>query len=99
MGAYLPFALAASQSFFVISEKPLPLQEFCPLQELLAPLQDDWPLQALAPSQCIFASSAEAVVTTAALKASAAAVAMAIPERFFDIDIRFPPIGKNQTTH
>ena len=33
------FALAASHSALVISRKPLPLQEFCPLQALLALLQ------------------------------------------------------------
>ena len=45
------FAFAASQSALVISMKPLPLQEFWPLQELLALLQADWPLQEFTPSQ------------------------------------------------
>src|SRR6185437_14730451 len=55
--AYLAaFALAASHSALLISRNPLPLQEFWPLQALLALLQADWPLQALTPAQCCLAS-------------------------------------------
>src|ERR1700722_14992879 len=54
------FALAASQSAFVISMNPLPLQEFWPLQALLALLQADWPLQELTPLHWTLASSADA---------------------------------------
>jgi hypothetical protein len=43
------FALAASHSFWVSSLNPWPLQEFWPLQELVADLQADWPLQAFTP--------------------------------------------------
>jgi hypothetical protein len=78
-------ALAASQSFWVISTKPLPLQEFLPLHELLADLQDDWPLHALTPTQCIFPSSADAVLIVATLNRSAAAEAMAAPEMVLDM--------------
>jgi hypothetical protein len=80
-------AFAASHCFWVISTKPLPLQEFCPLHELLVDLQDDWPLQELTPSQWIFASSAEAVVIEATLNRRAAAVAIAAPEADLDINI------------
>jgi hypothetical protein len=80
-------AFAASHCFWVISTKPLPLQEFCPLHELLVDLQDDWPLQELTPSQWIFASSAEAVVMDATLNSRAAAVAIAAPEADLDINI------------
>jgi hypothetical protein len=40
-----------SQSAFVITKKPFPLQALCPLQTLLADLQALWPLHALAPMQ------------------------------------------------
>jgi hypothetical protein len=63
------------------------LQEFCPLQEFFADLQDDCPLQALVPSQCTFASSADAIVKEPTLNSSAAAVAMAAPEKGLDMDI------------
>jgi hypothetical protein len=57
------------------------LQEFWPLQALCADLHADWPLHAFAPSQCIVASSAEAVVLMAPrLKSIAAAAAMAAPD-------------------
>jgi hypothetical protein len=83
--AYFCAALAASQSFWVISLKPCPLQEFWPLQEFFADLQDDWPLQALTPSQCTFASSADAIVNEPTLNNSAAAVARAAPEMDLDM--------------
>jgi hypothetical protein len=78
-------ALAASHSFCVISTKPLPLQEFWPLHELLADLQEDCPLQELTPVQCTFASSADALVIEATLNSMAAALAIAAPEIDFDI--------------
>lgn len=78
-------ALAASHSFCVISTKPLPLQEFWPLQELLADLHEDCPLQELTPVHCTFASSAEALVIAARLNSMAAALAIAAPE--IDLDI------------
>lgn len=84
---YLSLAFAVSQSLADISRKPLPLQEFCPLQALAADLQLDWPLQAFTPSQCIFAASALATVIGALLNSSAAAVAIAAPETFFEIDM------------
>ena len=43
------FAFAASHSACVISMNPLPLQEFWPLQALLALLQAEWPLQEFTP--------------------------------------------------
>ncbi len=85
LGYFLAFA--ASHCAWVISTKPLPLQEFWPLQELLAVLHDDWPLHELTPSQWTFASSAEAVVIDATLNSRAAAVAMAVPETDLDINI------------
>ena len=74
------FALAASQSFWVSSLNPWPLQEFWPLQELLADLQADCPLQELTPVQCTLASSAEAALKGATLNSTAAAAATAAPD-------------------
>jgi hypothetical protein len=85
LGYFLAFA--ASHSFWVISTNPLPLQEFCPLHELLADLQEDWPLQELTPVQWTFASSADAVAMDATLNRRAAAVAIAAPETDLDINI------------
>jgi hypothetical protein len=41
------FAPMASHAFAEVMEKPVPLQAFMPLHELLAPLHALWPLQAL----------------------------------------------------
>src|ERR1700748_314805 len=75
--AYLPeaLALAASHLAWVISTKPLPLQEVWPLQELLALLQADLPLQELTPSHFTFASSAALALVTAAIEKTIAAAA------------------------
>src|SRR5689334_24416234 len=76
MPGYLAaLAFAASHLAWVISTKPLPLQEFCPLQELLALLQADLPLQELTPSHFTFASSAALAVVTAAIEKTIAAAA------------------------
>jgi hypothetical protein len=73
-------ACAASQSFFVSSTNPSPLQAFCPLQSLRALLQADCPLQVLTPTQLSVASvAAFATPTSALLKSSAAVVAMTAP--------------------
>src|SRR5580704_17244886 len=77
--ASFAFAFAAAQSALLISTKPLPLQEFWPLQELLALLQADWPLQEFTPVQCTVSSAAAAVPTKAVPKSIAAAVATATP--------------------
>src|SRR5262249_53477695 len=75
---------AASQSAFVPSVKPLPLQAFWPLQAFVAVLQALWPLQALAPMQWPFASSAAncsgLLTAEPAIKRAAAAAAIAAPE-------------------
>src|ERR1700748_2947424 len=83
--AYLPEALALAASHFawVISTKPLPLQEFWPLQELLAVLQAEWPLQEFTPSHLTLASSAAlAVATNAVENITAAAAARATLDIF-----------------
>jgi hypothetical protein len=68
----------------------LPLQEFWPLQELLAVLQAEWPLQELTPSHFTFASSAALAVVTAAIeKAIAAAAARATLVIFREFIPRF----------
>jgi hypothetical protein len=74
--------LAAAQSDFVISTKPLPLHEFRPLQEFFADLHEDWPLHEFTPVHLIFASSALAVETAKVPNSSAAAVAIATPPAF-----------------
>ncbi len=80
---FAALAFAASHLAWVISRKPLPLQEFCPLQELLALLQADLPLQEFTPSHFTFASSAALAVVTAAIeKTIAAAAARATPDIF-----------------
>src|SRR6202042_3057505 len=61
-----------------IATKPLPLQEFWPLQLLLADLQDDWPLQELTPSHFTLPSSAAAAVNEAVANMIAAAAARAM---------------------
>src|SRR3984957_640531 len=98
---YLPAALAfaASQSALVISTKPLPLQEFWPLQELLALLQADWPLQEFTPVHFTFASSAVAFVTAAIEKIIAAAAARATLDIFREF-IRVSPrtLGTHSST-
>lgn len=66
-----------------VSMKPLPLQEFWPLQAFAAVLQALLPLQALAPVQTTLADAAVAKVLTANTVA-----AVAIMMRF---DILFPP--------
>jgi hypothetical protein len=76
---FVPFALAASHWAFVISTKPLPLQEFMPLQEFLALMHDDCPLHEFTPVHFTFASSA-CVVTEIVEKSTAAATATATPE-------------------
>src|SRR5262245_48300125 len=55
-----------------VSTKPLPLQEFWPLQALAALLQALWPLQALAPAQTTPADAADAKVLTANTAAAVA---------------------------
>src|ERR1700761_3238516 len=81
--SYLPaLALAASHLAWVISTKPWPLQEFWPLQELLALLQADLPLQELTPSHLTLASSALAVDTKAVENITAAAAARATLDIF-----------------
>src|SRR5580698_10993505 len=82
--AYLAFALAASQSAWVISTNPLPLQEFWPLQALLALLQAECPLQELTPSHFTLASSALAVLMAAVENITAAAVARATRDSIFE---------------
>lgn len=74
-------AFAALHSFLLSSKKPLPLQEFCPLQELLAVLQADWPLQELTPAQCAILADvpADAVGMIALANSSATAEATATP--------------------
>src|ERR1700730_9239335 len=72
---YLAFAFAASHSALVISRYPLPLQEFWPLQALLALLHAECPLQELTPSHFTFPSSARAVLTATAENITAAAAA------------------------
>jgi len=84
---YFCFAFAASQSFFDISKKPWPLQEFWPLQELAAVLQAEVPLHEFTPSHFTFASSALAVLIVAVAKTNAAAEARAIPDSFFVVMI------------
>src|SRR5947199_10162883 len=59
---YFALAFAASHSAFVISRNPLPLQEFWPLQALLALLHAECPLQELTPSHSTFPSPALPVV-------------------------------------
>jgi hypothetical protein len=54
------------------------LQEFWPLQLLLADLQDDWPLQELTPSHFTLPSSAAAAVNEAVANMIAAAAARAM---------------------
>jgi hypothetical protein len=83
-------AFAASQSAWVIILNPVPLQEFWPLQELLALLQADWPLQEFTPEHFTFASSALAVVTATVENMTAAAAARATRERLFEF-IRHSP--------
>jgi hypothetical protein len=77
-------ACATSQSLFVSSTNPSPLQVFCPLQSLLALLQADCPLHVLTPTQLSFVSvAAFATPTSALLKSSAAVVAMTAPLLLF----------------
>ena len=92
MPGYLAaLAFAASHLAWVISTKPLPLQEFCPLQELFALLQADLPLQELTPSHFTFASSAALAVVTAAMeKTIAAAAARATPDIFREFILDSP---------
>ena len=89
------FAWAASQSFWVSSLNPWPLQEFWPLQELLADLQADCPLQELTPVQCTLASSACAALKGATLNSRAAAAATAAPDTVLVValDISIPRGG------
>src|SRR6516162_3420731 len=72
---FAAFALAASHCALVISRKPLPLQEFWPLQELLADLQAECPLQEFTPSHLTLPSSAALAVEMAAVENSTAAAA------------------------
>src|SRR5579872_6586654 len=66
---------AASQSFLLISRKPCPLQEFCPLQALFAPLHADCPLQALTPLHWTVPESAATAVSASTEPNSMAAAA------------------------
>jgi hypothetical protein len=76
----LVLACATSQSVFVSSTNPNPLQAFCPLQSLRALLQADCPLHVLTPTQLSFVSVAAFATPTSALpKSSAAVVAMTAP--------------------
>src|SRR3982751_620043 len=78
-----PFAFfAVSHSCFVSNTYPLPLQLFCPWQELVAVAHADLPLQELPPWHFTFASSACAVVTATLPNSRAAAVASAMPVVF-----------------
>lgn len=76
-----PFAW---QTADVVATQPCPLQEFWPLQELVAVLQEPWPLQLLIPEQCTVAAGAGVVAvvvwakTAVAIK-PATVVAMIIP--------------------
>jgi hypothetical protein len=61
------------------------LQEFWPLQALLALLQAECPLQELTPAHFTFASSARAVLTAAVENITAAAAASATLDRIFEV--------------
>src|SRR5580704_13324250 len=87
---YLAFAFAASHSALVISRYPLPLQEFWPLQALLALLHAECPLQELTPSHFTFPSSARAVLTATAENITAAAAARATLDRILEFIMHSP---------
>src|SRR5438477_3415948 len=81
---HFALAFAASHSALVISRYPLPLQEFWPLQALLALLHAECPLQELTPSHFIFPSAALAVLTGTAENITAAAAARATLDRILE---------------
>src|SRR5579862_1587396 len=94
---HLPaLALAASHSAWVIIMNPLPLQEFWPLQALLALLQAECPLQEFTPWHFIFASSACAAVSGALENTTAAAAARATPDRIREFMHYSPTSGPEQ---
>jgi hypothetical protein len=75
---------AVQASALDCSTQPWPLQEFCPLQELLAVLQELCPLQALMPrhlTPSAFAGAAVKAMLPAKIMAAAVA-AKAVPEIF-----------------
>src|SRR5437763_16124009 len=88
---HFALAFAASHSAFVISRNPLPLQEFWPLQALLALLHAECPLQELTPSHFTFPSSARAVVAATADNITAPAAATATAAETFAF-ILHPPL-------
>src|SRR5260370_32494250 len=94
--AYLAFAFAASHSALVISRNPLPLQEFWPLQALLALLHAECPLQELTPSHFTFPSAALAVLTATAENITAAAAARATLDRILEFISAFSLRGLGQ---
>ncbi|MBV9698177.1 MAG: hypothetical protein JO005_14730 [Gammaproteobacteria bacterium] len=69
---------------------PLPLQEFWPLQALLALLHAECPLQEFTPSHFTLASSALAVLTAAVENITAAAAARATLDNILE-DILISP--------
>src|SRR5207249_574510 len=87
---HFALAFAASHSALVISRYPLPLQEFWPLQALLALLHAECPLQELTPSHFIFPSAALAVLTGTAENITAAAAARATLDRILEFIRRSP---------
>src|SRR5437773_4188413 len=87
---HFALAFAASHSALVSSRYPLPLQEFWPLQALLALLHAECPLQELTPSHFTFPSSARAVVAATAENITAAAAARATVDRILEFILDSP---------
>jgi hypothetical protein len=84
---------AVQASALDCSSHPWPLQEFWPLQELLAVLQELWPLQALMPAHLTLSALAGALVRTTAPPISmAAAVAARVAPVILRIEVmELPP--------
>src|SRR5258708_10308023 len=90
--SYFALAFAASHSALLISRNPLPLQEFWPLQALLALLHAECPLQEFTPSHLTFPSAAWAVVAATVENITAAAAARATPDRILELIMDSPSI-------